>query len=174
MNVGDMKDKAPTWLPKAIDALTKVCRGAYEELEDEESMPPCFGAISTDFNADDGFAWGLLRIPDNMDKYEAYGFFKQGLAALQENSERPILGGFSITEGWELEKDMETRTGREVLVINVETPDGWRATKLFTIDRSEGDVTLKDQTEVFNFHFPEEEGDGHMQGMFAQNPTSKQ
>ena len=170
--VDEMKTKAPSWMPKALEALTGVCKGAYEDLEDQDSMPPCFGAVAVDHTATDGFAWGLLNLPDGLDRKTCTAAFREALASLLRSQERQILGGFSITEGWELKEDMKTRTGREVLVINVESPDGWRATKMLTIERNSGDVELEENLESFDFHFGGEP-DGAMQGMFAAVPAPK-
>jgi hypothetical protein len=167
----DINEKAPPWIPKALEALSHVVTEAYDNLQDDESMPPCFGAISPEPKAGDGFAWGLLNMPDGLDKYEAFAYFRKGLAALlRAEKARAILGGFSITEGWELDTESKERTGKEVLIVAIESPDGWRGTKMFQVQREDGAVSLKPQFMQVAFHLSEE--DGNMQGMFSQTPPS--
>lgn len=170
----DINEKAPPWILKALDALSGVTQLAYAELKDDDSMPSCFGAISPDPKADDGFAWGLLHMPDELEKYQAYEYFRRGLAALMRSpGDRTILGGFSITEGWELDTETKKRTGREVLIISIETPQGWRASKMFHLKRESGAVSLETEIVQVGFHFSGEQ-DGKMQGMFSQTELSVQ
>jgi hypothetical protein len=157
----------PTWLTNAKARLQSIANQAYDNLDDDESMPHCFGAIVADDGDENGFNWALLRIPDDYDKYEAFEYFQQGLSSMRRNGEHHVLGGFMIQEGLELDKDNKTRTGREVLIITLESPEGWRAVTLYVIERINGDVSLKEELSTTEFHFPGET-QGRMQGMFPE------
>jgi hypothetical protein len=158
---------APTWLTTAKDRLESIANQAYEGLDDQESMPHCFGAIVADEEDENGFRWALLRIPEEYDKYEAFEYFQRGLAQMRQEGEHHVLGGFMIQEGWELDKDNKTRTGREVVIVTIESPEGWRAVTLYVIERELGDVELKEELSTTEFHFPGED-QGRMQGMFPE------
>ena len=173
-NTEDISDNAPKWIIKALGILENIATRTYEELEGDESMPACFGAITPEPKADDGFAWGVLRIPEELDKYEAYEHFRGALRYLQTTGDRHVLGGFTINEGWELDPNAgNKRTGRELVILNVESPDGWRATKLLTIIRGEDEISLEPAMTQINFHFPGE-ADGRMQGMFDEPELTPQ
>lgn len=166
-DTNDINEKAPPWILKALEALESVAYRAYADLDGDESMSSLFGAITPEPKADDGFAWGVLHLPEDLDKYEAYDHFRAALKHLRETGDRHVLGGFSVNEGWELDAESKERTGREMLILNIESPDGWRATKMLTIVRGGADITLKPTMTQINFHFPGE-ADGRMQGMFDE------
>jgi hypothetical protein len=147
--------------------LESIANEAYSELDDQESMPHCFGAIVADAKDENGFAWALLKIPEDYEKYEAFEYFQRGLAQMRKEGEHHVLGGFMIQEGWELDKDNKTRTGREVLIVTIESPEGWRAVTLYVIKRELGDVELHEELSTTEFHFPGE-SQGRMQGMFPE------
>jgi hypothetical protein len=160
--LSDSIDKdAPAWLVEAQGFLAEKVRHVYVDQK-QEDMPQCFGQIM-DFGAGEN-SYKVLPIPQEYDKHQAYACFKFVLAETLKSPEfgPMMLGGFTIMEGWELDPEKDNqRTGRTVVVTNIETPDGWNAMQAWVVE----DHQLIDHARLIDRRF-ESEPRGNLQGMF--------